>query len=140
MKLTSCAAFVQPLPYFYNGVLFGWMFYRAAAKKCHKNDVTFDFKCNMMDILFKDDGAKGAFYVEEAGEELAKMTFVWAGAQKMIIDHTEVSERLGGKGVGKKMVHAAVERARAQGFRIMPLCPFAHSVFEKVPEYRDVLH
>lgn len=93
-----------------------------------------------MDIAYKDDGKKGAFYVEVNGEVLAEMTFVWAGAHKMIIDHTEVSESLSGKGVGKQMVQAAVERARAKGFRILPLCPFAKAVFDKVPEYHDVLH
>jgi predicted GNAT family acetyltransferase len=93
-----------------------------------------------MDISYKDDGKKGAFYVEASGEVLAEMTFVWAGEQKMIIDHTEVSEKLAGQGVGKQLVNAAVERARAQGFKIMPLCPFAKSVFDKVLAYHDVLN
>jgi len=32
-----------------------------------------------------------------------------------------------------------VEWARASGKKILPLCPFAKSVFDKKPEYRDVL-
>ncbi|HXV07404.1 MAG TPA: N-acetyltransferase [Burkholderiales bacterium] len=32
-----------------------------------------------------------------------------------------------------------MEWARANGRKLMPLCPFAKSVFDKTPEYRDVL-
>ena len=34
---------------------------------------------------------------------------------------------------------AAVEFARERSIRILPLCPFAKSVFERVPELQDVL-
>ena len=92
-----------------------------------------------MEILQSDDGKKGAFYIEENGERLAEMTYVWAGSAKFIIDHTEVSDKLAGKGAGKQLVAKAVEFAREKGLKIMPLCPFANSVFKKVAEYSDVL-
>jgi predicted GNAT family acetyltransferase len=44
-----------------------------------------------------------------------------------------------GKGFGKKMVVKAVEFAREKGIKIIPLCPFAKSVFDKTPEFNDVL-
>ena len=31
------------------------------------------------------------------------------------------------------------EYAREKGIKIIPLCPFAKSVFDKTPEFRDVL-
>lgn len=91
-----------------------------------------------MQIQQEREGAKGAFYVEEGGVRLAEMTYSMAGAEKMIIDHTEVGDALRGKNVGYQLVHAAVEMAREQGFKILPLCPFAHSVFKKKPEFKDV--
>jgi uncharacterized protein len=57
----------------------------------------------------------------------------------VIIDHTDVDDRLRGKGAGKQLVKSAVEWARADKVQLMPLCPFARSVFEKTPEYSDVL-
>lgn len=92
-----------------------------------------------MNIQQTDDGKKGAFYIEEEGERLAEMTYVWAGAEKFIIDHTEVSDKLAGKGAGKQLVAKAVDFAREKGVKIMPLCPFANKVFKKTPEYSDVL-
>jgi uncharacterized protein len=91
-----------------------------------------------MEIQHRDDGKKGAFYIAQNEEVLAEMTYVWAG-DKMIIDHTEVSDQLAGKGAGKQMVHQAVLFAREKHIKILPLCPFAKSVFDKVTDYRDVL-
>lgn len=92
-----------------------------------------------MNIQQKDNGKKGSFYVEAAGTLLAEMTYVWSGGDKFIIDHTEVSAALEGKGIGKQLVQKAVEFAREKKVKIMPLCPFAKRVFDKVEAYQDVL-
>jgi predicted GNAT family acetyltransferase len=92
-----------------------------------------------MEIQHLKEGSKGAFLVAEGKEHLAEMTYTMAGTTKMIIDHTEVSEKLSGQGVGKKLVLAAVDYARQNQIKILPLCPFAKSVFGKTPEIRDVL-
>ena len=85
------------------------------------------------------NGSKGYFYILVDGKQEGKMTFVFAGPDKIIIDHTEVNEGNNGKGFGKKMVAKAVEYAREKGIKIIPLCPFAKKVFDKTPEFRDVL-
>ena len=82
---------------------------------------------------------KGYFYLTVGDTIEAKMTFVFAGESKIIIDHTEVSPGNNGKGFGKKMVEKAVEFTRKKGITILPLYPFAKSVFDKTPEFRDVL-
>lgn len=91
-------------------------------------------------IQHKQDGSKGIFYVEVHGNTLAEMTYSLAGNKLMIIDHTDVSDELKGKNVGYQLVHAAVEYARQKQIKILPLCPFARSVFEKkAPGFSDVL-
>ncbi|MCL4113420.1 UNVERIFIED_CONTAM: hypothetical protein GTU68_051223 [Idotea baltica] len=67
------------------------------------------------------------------------MTYSKAGPQLWIINHTEVSEQLRGKGAGRQLLDAIVAKARAEEIKILPLCPFAKSVFEKDPSIRDVL-
>ena len=57
----------------------------------------------------------------------------------MIIEHTEVDDSLAGKGVGKQLVSTAVDFARTNNIKIIPLCPFAKSVFDRVKEWQDVL-
>ncbi len=83
---------------------------------------------------------KGVFFVAQDGNMLAEMTYTLPAANKMIIDHTGVSDELRGKNVGAQLVQAAVEYARQQQMKIIPLCPFAASVFKKKSEYADVLN
>jgi len=91
-------------------------------------------------IQQKQDGTRGSFYVEENGVILAEMTYSMTGTTLMIIDHTEVSDELRGKNVGYQLVHTAVEYARTNHIKILPLCPFAKSVFDKKgAAFADVL-
>ena len=93
----------------------------------------------MSEIVLKQDSpSKGAWVIERDGKRLAEMTYSMAG-DKIIIDHTDVSDALRGTGTGGKLVAAAVEWARANGKKILPLCPFAKSVFDKTADYSDVL-
>ena len=92
-----------------------------------------------MEIHQEDNGKKGSFYILLEGKKEAEMTYTWAGTHRMIIDHTEVSDALRGKSAGKQLVMKAVEFAREKGIKILPLCPFAKSVFQKTAEIQDVL-
>lgn len=92
-----------------------------------------------MEIQHENNSKNGVFFVEDAGQRLAEMTYVWSGENKFIIDHTQVSELLKGKGIGKQLVMAAVAFARQNGYKIMPLCPFAKRVFDTTPDINDVL-
>jgi uncharacterized protein len=92
-----------------------------------------------MEIKRKEINSKGVFYIEVEGKKLAEMTYSRAGENLIIIDHTEVSDALKGKGAGKQLVSKAVDYARENNIKIIPLCTFAKSVFDKVPEFNDVL-
>ena len=91
-------------------------------------------------IQQKYNGHKGMFYVGEESDRLAEMVYTMPAPNKMIIEHAEVSDALRGKNVGYQLVHTAVEYARANNIKIIPLCPFARSVFDKKPEFADVLN
>ena len=93
----------------------------------------------MLEIKHKENGSKGEFYIGEDGQRLAEMTYSWAGDDKFIIDHTHVEDELRGQNVGVHLVNSAVEFARSKGVIILPLCPFAKSVFNKDSSIRDVL-
>ncbi|MFN0256866.1 GNAT family N-acetyltransferase [Pedobacter ureilyticus] len=92
-----------------------------------------------MEIIQENEEKRGLFKAVEEGKEAGIMTYTWAGSTKFIIDHTEVNEDFKGKGIGQQMLMKAVEYARANHLKIMPLCPFAKSVFDKNPDIADVL-
>lgn len=93
----------------------------------------------MNEVQVKINDKKGSFFIEIEGKQEAEMTFVFAGEDKIIIDHTGVNPGNEGKGLGKQMVAQAVTYARENNIKIIPLCPFAKKVFDKTTEFRDVL-
>jgi uncharacterized protein len=93
----------------------------------------------MLEVKQREEDSKGSFYIEAEGRKMAEMTYSKAGTDRIIIDHTEVGGELRGQGAGRLMVESAVAYARAKKISIIPLCPFARSVFDKNPELRDVL-
>jgi predicted GNAT family acetyltransferase len=90
-------------------------------------------------IQHHEHDAKGAFYIENGGQRLAEMTYSRTNATMVIVDHTEVDPSLSGQGVGRELLGALVQWARATGTKVVPLCPFVKAQFEKDGGIRDVL-
>ncbi len=81
---------------------------------------------------------KGRYIAVVDGHE-AEMTYTRSGEGLIIIDHTGVPDALRGRSVGQALVKRAVEDARAEGKKILPLCPFAKAQIGKHVEWQDVL-
>ncbi|MFN7703563.1 MAG: GNAT family N-acetyltransferase [Chryseotalea sp.] len=92
-----------------------------------------------MSFQITSESSKGSFDFIVEGVTRASMTFSKAGDHLIIIDHTEVDESLKGKGIGLQLVQEAIAWARTNNKKIIPLCPFAKSVFDKHAEFDDVL-
>ncbi len=94
----------------------------------------------MADVQRSEENHKGAFFLEDAGKRVAEMTYSRAyDGTLVIIDHTEVDPSLRGQGIPTKLVAAAVQWARAEKIRVVPLCPFAKAVIDRTTEFQDVL-
>ncbi len=91
------------------------------------------------EIVFEQSGQDGRFYLAVEGKTAAEMFVHFAGFNRLVIDHTEVLPGNNGKGYGQKLVASAVKYARENKMRIIPVCPYARSVFYKTNEYNDVL-
>jgi predicted GNAT family acetyltransferase len=50
-----------------------------------------------------------------------------------VLVHTEVPDSLGGRGLGGKLVLAAIDKAAQDGMTLVPLCPFARAWLERHP-------
>ena len=94
----------------------------------------------MTDIdITREDSPKGGRYVIVIKGDEAEMTYSRAGATRIIIDHTGVPDSMRGLGIGKLLVEAAVKDGRSEGFKIIPLCPFAKATLDKHTEWQDVV-
>jgi predicted GNAT family acetyltransferase len=91
-----------------------------------------------MQIQHKQMDSKGAFFVAMDGEELAELVYAVSG-NNLIIEHTGVEDELRGQNIGYELVHHAVEYARSHQMKVVPVCRFAKAVFDKKPDFSDVL-
>ena len=81
-------------------------------------------------------GAKGRYVIRQNGEQ-AELTYSITTPDLVIADHTEVPDSFRGTGAGLALVTQLVADARAEGFKIMPLCPFVNAQRKKHPDWAD---
>ncbi len=93
----------------------------------------------MIDIKQINNETKGYFIALDKSKEAGRMSYTFAGNSKIIIDHTEVDDEYRGQSIGKRLLEKLVDYARQNNIKIIPLCPFAKSVFDRTEEIRDVL-
>ena len=79
-----------------------------------------------------DNQAASRFEVSDGGY-LAELRYHLSGKRLALI-HTEVPEELEGRGIGGRLVIAAVDRAAREGLTIVPYCPFARGWLKRHPD------
>jgi predicted GNAT family acetyltransferase len=58
----------------------------------------------------------------------------------VLFPHTEVPSALEGRGLGSLLVRTALQWAREQGLKVMPVCTFFAGYIRRHPEEQDLLH
>jgi uncharacterized protein len=53
--------------------------------------------------------------------------------------HTEVDERVRGRGLGDRLIRYALEDARARGLTVLPFCPFVKAFIERHREFETLV-
>lgn len=83
------------------------------------------------------DGSKGRYVLRHPNGE-GELTYSIASPTLIIADHTGVPDSLRGTGAGKALVERLIADARAEGVKIVPLCPFVNAMRRRHPEWSDV--
>jgi uncharacterized protein len=94
----------------------------------------------VVEITREDSATKGRYLARVPGyPDAGELTFSKLGSNTVIADHTGVPESLRGQGIALALVERLVADARAQGFRIVPLCPYIRAQLTRHPEWADVM-
>lgn len=56
----------------------------------------------------------------------------------MVIVHTGVPSPVGGRGIAAELTKFALDSARAQGWKVRPVCSYAEVYMRRHPEYNDL--
>ncbi len=87
-----------------------------------------------------DEGeTKGRYVLTRNGVE-ADLTYSILSPKTRIADHTGVPDALRGTGAGYALVEQLMADARAESWKIVPLCPFVNAQRRKHPEWADAFN
>jgi predicted GNAT family acetyltransferase len=53
--------------------------------------------------------------------------------------HTEIDDRFEGRGLGGRLIAAALDDVRSRGLAVLPFCPFVKAYIQRHPEYVDLV-
>ena len=89
----------------------------------------------------KEDSDTGGRYVAriDGRDGTAQVAFTRRGPKVISADHTQAPVSLQGTGVAQALVEYVIADARANDFKIVPVCPFWLGEVQKHPEWRDVI-
>ena len=82
--------------------------------------------------LVRDDPDRSRLVVEQDGAE-AELVYRRNG-NRLVLVHTGVPEQLGGRGIGGRLVRAALERAASEDLTVVPRCPYARKWIKDHPD------
>ena len=90
----------------------------------------------MIDV--RDNPADARFEITADGQAAGFAQYVRRGG-RMLFVHTEIDPAYEGKGLGGALAKTALDAAREQGARVVPLCPFIATYIERHPDYADLV-
>ncbi|HZG99840.1 MAG TPA: GNAT family N-acetyltransferase [Flavisolibacter sp.] len=90
-------------------------------------------------VQHKRTEKRGMFFIPgEDDEMIAELVYSFQEPDTLLLEHTEVDEELRGQKVGFDLVQAAVEYARQNQYKLIPLCSFAKAVMDRKQDFNDV--
>lgn len=89
-------------------------------------------------IEIEDRPEEGRFAVFVDGVDAGEARYRREGDRR-VFDHTEVSDRFEGEGVGGALLEGALDATRAAGDRVVPVCEFVRSYIDRHPDYKDLV-
>lgn len=85
------------------------------------------------DILQVVDDQAGSRFIVQADGEVAVLVYQLKG-DRLVLIHTGVPEALEGRGMGSRLVSAAIDEAKRRGLTIVPVCPFVTGWLKRHPD------
>ncbi len=79
----------------------------------------------------------GRYTIAVDGKPVGLATFADRGNQR-VFDHTEIDPEFGGRGLATILLEVALDAARDDGKRVVPVCSMVVTVLKKHPEFDDI--
>jgi predicted GNAT family acetyltransferase len=91
-----------------------------------------------IEYRFVEKDGHGTFTGWIGGQRASALAYSRLRNDLLLIEHVQTFPPFQGQGNGEGIVRHVVRWARETGHKLMPLCPFARSVFDRSTEIQDV--
>ena len=91
----------------------------------------------MPDEVSVDEGRR-RYEITADGEVAGFVTYRDNGGVRTLV-HTEIDPAYEGRGLGSRLIRAALDDVRERGLGLRPECPFVRAFLDKEPEYADLV-
>jgi uncharacterized protein len=90
------------------------------------------------DITVRDEPEHSRFEIR-VGEDVAGIAAYHLHGSVADFTHTKIDDAFEGRGLGSRLIRAALDDTRAAGRQVLPHCPFVRAFIEKHSEYADLV-
>ncbi len=91
-----------------------------------------------LEITLSEESGHGRFLARSGEQRAAVVAFSRLKPDLILLEHVQTFPGFQGQGNGERMVLHVAQWARDNQQKVMPLCPFARSVFDRTPDIQDV--
>jgi len=90
---------------------------------------------NEIDVINNQDARRFEVRIDDY---FALIDYIPAGSN-IVYSHTEVPKVFEGQGIAGKLARTALDYARDNNLKVIPLCPFVAGYIRKHPEYQPLV-
>jgi uncharacterized protein len=90
------------------------------------------------DITVQDNPEHSRFEIR-VGDEVAGIAAYHLHGTVADFTHTQIDDAFEGRGLGSRLIRAALDDTRAAGRQVLPHCPFVRAFIAKHAEYVDLV-
>ncbi len=92
-----------------------------------------------MQLQHQDNGQQGEFFkLNEDGQRVAEISYIWNDEHKIVANHTWVDHSLRGQGAAREMLDSLVNYAREKHLKIIPACSYVDVMFKRDKSLADL--
>ena len=91
-----------------------------------------------MSTTVTDNAERNRYEVHGDGELAGFADYHKTDDHVLVFTHTQVDPRWEGQGVGSTLIRWALDDARRQGVKVLPICPFVQTWMARHPDYEDL--
>ena len=90
------------------------------------------------DVRVRRDEQRSRFEIR-VGDELAGFAVYRLHGDVADFTHTEIDDAFEGRGLGSRLIRAALDETRAAGQQVLPHCPFVRAFIAKHADYVELV-